>query len=266
MAAFVKRNWVRNKMKNYLADPVLKILPAEEDLLDRAIVSALVPYWTMVPWRFEQTVTVQAQNNPTPLPFAGILDAAKAANPNITTDDRSGMFYIGLQRLDEITQGTSILDLDAFLLALPLSPGVPLAGRSYYQTGRVGPGYLTDILKRVDLESEADTLAGNVEFFVDEVAQQLVLTSPAYFGQIYLWHAIGFNDEQLKFVPINNLDLFSVMAMIELLTGIVTARTTIILDAGYTVNVEGLQRSIEMFNERLRTDLYRMTTFAMTRG
>jgi len=247
---FNKSEYVVSKLRLLVGDPILAAVQSDIDAITTAINIAHLQYWTALPYEYNQQVEVTV--NSTGEVYNSIDTLKSQAFSDVTVRDKS--YYLGVVRMSEAPY--QMRNLTSYLL------GRAVLNHPYInpKSGRID---LNNILL---YNTEREMLQGDVEIRYDTVNQNVIYTVPIGFTQYSFTHGFGFYDQELTYVPENNLQMLAKMAAIEYLDALITARSAITLEADYGVNVDYLKERRNELKQEVKEQIVMMAPIPILRG
>jgi len=225
---------VKNYVTSKLGEPIISTIDREEKGFERALGNALIKYWTAIPWTYDDVLDVDNfMNLDLTRSVSQLMDAAFGPDPEAPI--RKSAYYIGIIRISEMSRAIQYSNLDAFLLNIPFGTP-PRVG-----AGALGSDVVTgplDVRKLILEQSEQDYLTGNVEVEFDRINDRIIFHIPIFFGQVTASHGFGFLDTTLRMLPWEHVHLFADIVAENLLTTIISARSSVQLQADFQLPVE----------------------------
>lgn len=187
--------------------------------------------------------------------------------PIIETEDKQFMYLTGLRRLlqTQVTTNFGAL-LDAFLLGLDK---LPQRGRASFAS------YPYDESKKILRSSNEERSQGKLEYFIDYNTDEIVITTPFFFGQIHMEACFGFELPKVldktgnettqydtkyldKHIPPSYHELLAMVFAQRFLTIIKAGRSSVKVNADYNIDtgvidstLNDLKRDIETMKKQV---------------
>lgn len=262
-----KRDFVINRVKALVGDPVLAALPTEVAAVDTAIRMANLKYYTACPYKYTSIVTVDV--NDQGMYIQNIPDLIASAFNGAPDNVAQSAYYLGVLRFSDASFGTSVRSFDAWLLGVPIGSDLGTSGYGATNSSYGGTISAPAIIDydRMNLDAtNFGAMTGRAEFRIDTVKGIITYLMPAFYGQITVEHGFGVDDNSLVAIPMNHFDIFSSIVCFEFLSIIINARTSIELNADFRINVNELSKRRDEFRERIRSDLPAISTMPLMWG
>ena len=234
---------VVKQIKAILGDPILSSVTSDLDGIDNSIELATYEYWKSYPYIHVEDGKYHFNDTSEKLvPIDSIIDAATSS---LSSPDKDKAYYIGIFRVDSYNTNEFFFGqgMDSYLLGVP------------FQNRTVPNNYEKFLLNKTQL----GIIQGSIETKVDWINKQIRYIFPYAALDYSVYHAIGFNDPELKFIDYNKIHIFSKMVVDKYLDMIITVRSTLKLQGDYDIDVEHLRSIRDNNKEELKRILERTT-------
>lgn len=240
------RGYIERAVRLALGNPILSVCEKEKQIIEDAEINGLMDYYRLCPYILRKFYSVQGvKNSSFSISFKEVIDGLPdnirpyAHYLGITRDDITvGLSYQGLYSFDNYLLGTTLVN--------PLS-SFSASGTIYSRTDFP--------LKQLAYGTINDLVSGEPVYNIDRVNETVNFILPVTIGQLAVDHAIGFTCFDI--VEMSHVDIVAKFVCKHVLESIITSRTSVKLQADYSIDVSALQSQLNEINKYLDENAHR---------
>ncbi len=138
--------------------------------------------------------------------------------------------------------------------------------RNYYNEGYINdPRYIADRVQQS--VTNEDLLFGELEYRYDALRKQVIYLLPEVEGSAQIWYAWGFcPSKTLDILPANHITAYKMTAAYHFLDAMIVGRSSLSLDADYTLSTEFLQKLRDEIKEEADKAMAEISNTSLTWG
>lgn len=228
--SFSMKKAVSERLELAIATPGFLISVPEQKLRDHAINTGLREYFRYWPWRFRGSRVYKQSGEEIAITFEEVF---ATSTPKIPAEQQKHAYFLGVSRLNNPSwnQMSNPNMWDRQLL------GVQISANNF------------NPLTQVTYETYEDLSRGQAQLDFNTVNDTIYIMAPFGLGNMILDFAVGFDD--LDYVPPSREEWLCDLIEYRFLNSIITMRSSVALDADFTISVEALRARCDVLLQKI---------------
>lgn len=213
-----------------IATPGFLITVAEQKIKHIAIKTGLREFFRYWPWRFRGSRVYRQSGEEIALTFDEIFANSK---PQIPEEQQKHAYFLGVSRINNPSwnQMSNPNMFDRQLL------GVQISANNF------------NPLTQLTYETYEDLSRGQAQLDFNTVDNTIYIMAPFGLGNFILDFAVGFDD--VEYVPASREEWLCDLIEYRFLNSIITMRSSVALDADFTISVEAIRERCNVLLEKI---------------
>lgn len=240
------KGYVERSIRLALGNPIMSVCEKEKQIIEDAEVNGLMDYYRLCPYLVRKFYSIQGvQNSSFSISFQEVIDS-------LPDNIRPYAHYLGITR-DDVTVGLSyqgLYSFDNYLLGTTLVN--PLS--SFSASGTIY-SRVDFPLKQLAYGTINDLVSGEPVYSINRVTKTVDFILPVQIGQLTVDHAIGFTCWDI--VEMAHADFVAKFVCRHVLESIITSRTSVKLQADYSIDVSALQAKLDRINKYIEDNSHK---------
>lgn len=227
---FLMKDAIEERLSLAVATPGFLISVAEQQIKNNAIKTGLREYFRYWPWRFRGSRVYKQSGEEIAITFEEIFATSK---PRIPEEQQKHAYLLGVSRLNNPSwnQMSNPNMWDRQLL------GVQISANNF------------NPLTQITYETYEDLSRGQAQLDFNTVDDTIYIMAPFGLGNMILDFAVGFDDPQ--YVPASREEWLCDLIEYRFLQAIITMRSSVSLDADFTISVEAMKARCEVLLQKI---------------
>ena len=239
-----KKQWVYDKVKSLLGDPIVPLLQSDLRGLEAAIKLAYSSYWVTYPYMFRTDIKgLDSLASPIVVKYTDII--AKAFEGLDYINPETDAYMLGVVELFENVGASPMgwINFDSYLL------GVNYRMNPYPSASQYPVDYYNTILAN---KSSVRLFAGTANVEPDEIRQEFHIYIPTMTTSYVISYAIGLiYAGNLNFIEENKLIIFSMKVAVNFLEQILASRSAVQVTSDFNISLDFVKSKLDELKPQL---------------